>query len=189
MPVLVRVCRECDKSVVGRYLSLGLCSTCYARMKYRSDPNTRQRVIFNTKKWQNENQDIIKQWKDNNIERVRECERIRYMLNPQKHLSQDRSQRLSMRHRAIHIVGHGIIKCVSCDCDREELLQINHKNGGGGKERRQGSTSDHTIFGRIVSGRRGIDDLELRCYACNALHYMEMKYGKLPMNIRWEGDE
>jgi hypothetical protein len=147
------------------------------------------RVIRNIRKWQSKNQDIIKQWKDNNIERIRECERTRYMLNPERFLDQDKNQRRLIRHKAMLIVGNGVIKCVNCDCNRDELLQINHKNGGGSIERRKNGWSGQSIAAAIVSGRRQTDDLELRCYPCNALHAMEIKYGKLPMKIKWGGDE
>lgn len=35
-------------------------------------------------------------------------------------------------------------------------------------------------------GKRGIEDLELRCKVCNALHYLEMKYGKTGYKILWD---
>ena len=40
----------------------------------------------------------------------------------------------------------------------------------------------------ITNGTRKVDDLELRCYVCNALHYLELKHGRLPMSIKWGGD-
>jgi hypothetical protein len=38
------------------------------------------------------------------------------------------------RRRALLIVGGGKIACVRCGCDRPELIEINHKNGGGRPE-------------------------------------------------------
>jgi hypothetical protein len=38
-------------------------------------------------------------------------------------------------------------------------------------------------------GKRTTEDLELLCRPCNALHWLEMKYGPLPMRVVWTPPE
>ena len=93
----------------------------------------------------------------------------------------DRSKRERIRKRLLTYVGRGQIKCVHCGCDKQELLEINHINGGGTKE----NAHPTKFYYGILRGERGIKDLELRCIACNALHYLEMRYGKTGYKIVW----
>jgi len=79
------------------------------------------------------------------------------------------------------LVGRGKLECVRCGCDRPELLEINHKNGGGKKEFE--SIGRYRFYQNIRQLRRNLDDLELTCRVCNALHYLELQNGKLPYSI------
>jgi DNA-directed RNA polymerase subunit M/transcription elongation factor TFIIS len=77
-------------------------------------------------------------------------------------------------------------KCANCGCDDVRLLEINHKNGGGGAEYKKGKSA-MSFYRDIAMLRRKTDDLELLCRVCNAKHYLELKFGKLPMEIKWLG--
>lgn len=88
------------------------------------------------------------------------------------------------RQRALMLVGRGRIACVRCGCDRIELLEINHKNGGGGAEHKALGRKFHRV---ITSLERGVDDLELLCKPCNAVHALELKHGPLPFVVKWGG--
>lgn len=90
----------------------------------------------------------------------------------------------SRKYRAIamSVIGGGKISCVRCGCDDERLIEINHKNGGGGLELKGKSQSFYRDIARL---KRPSDDLELLCRVCNAQHYLEMKYGELPFLIVW----
>jgi hypothetical protein len=88
------------------------------------------------------------------------------------------------RRRALILVGQGAIACVRCGCDRPELLEINHKNGGGRKD-----LVGKWFYRAIVKLERDTGDLELLCRPCNAIHYLESKYGPLPIRVVWEGGE
>lgn len=68
------------------------------------------------------------------------------------------------------------------------LLELNHRNGDGSEERRKRG-NNQTIFLDILSGRRGTEDLEITCKPCNAIHYLELKFGKLPYRISWDKNE
>ena len=66
--------------------------------------------------------------------------------------------------------------CNRCSCDFLPLLNINHKNGGGRRERTQyGNTRE--FYRVIVRGTRKLIDLEVLCRVCNAIHYANFKYG------------
>jgi hypothetical protein len=92
--------------------------------------------------------------------------------------------RKRQRHAVLLIIGHGIIQCIYCGCNKEELIEINHKNGGGAKEwRKQGGGS--ALIKAIYQGIRSYKDLELVCRVCNARDYIERKFGKQKWEIRW----
>ncbi len=74
--------------------------------------------------------------------------------------------------------------CTRCGCDDSRLIEINHK-AGGGKKKEGGNFKK--LYVEIASGRRDTEDLELLCRPCNAIHYLESKYGPLPMNVAWTG--
>ena len=76
-------------------------------------------------------------------------------------------------------------KCVRCGCDDARLLEINHKNGGGGRESQRGKLSAR-IYHDIAMGRRNVSDLEVLCKPCNGIHALELKYGPLPMRVMWQ---
>lgn len=88
------------------------------------------------------------------------------------------------RRSALLLVGGGEIRCVRCSCDREELIEINHKCGGGAKELRGRSPQ---FYRDIASLRRRTDDLELLCKPCNAVHALELLHGPLPFRVVWSG--
>ncbi|HEX5508951.1 MAG TPA: hypothetical protein VFX37_10650, partial [Pseudolabrys sp.] len=88
------------------------------------------------------------------------------------------------RRRAALLVGRGDLVCVRCGCNNPKLLEINHKNGGGGKELKE---LKGKFYRRIAKMERPIDDLELLCRPCNAVHALELKHGPLPFKVIWEG--
>jgi hypothetical protein len=67
----------------------------------------------------------------------------------------------------------GSNKCVYCGCGDIDFLEINHKNGDGGKERR--ATNMRTLIEPIIRGKRKTDDLEITCRVCNALDFLKRK--------------
>jgi len=101
-------------------------------------------------------------------------------VNPKRRTEWDRTY----RRRAVLLVGRGDVVCVRCGCDRPELIEINHKNGGGGIELRK---MKGKFYRAIATMNRDVSDLELLCRPCNAVHALELKHGPLPFRIVWEG--
>jgi len=88
------------------------------------------------------------------------------------------------RRTAVRLVGRGIVSCIRCGCDKPELLEINHKNGGGQADLRGRSQQ---FYRDIAMHRRDVDDLELLCKPCNAIHALELVHGPLPFSVTWGG--
>src|SRR5690349_5266768 len=80
------------------------------------------------------------------------------------------------------LVGRGSVLCIRCGCDRPEMLEINHKNGGGREELRRLKTTFYRMIARL---ERAVDDLELLCRPCNAVHALELRHGPLPFKVTW----
>lgn len=130
------------------------------------------------------------EWGRRNREKTRAALK-RYRKN---HPETIRKYNRQVRAKALELVGKGIVAC-KCGCDKPELLEINHINGGGAKEMREQTVSrckhynNQMFYQDIVQGRRAIDDLELLCKPCNGIHYLELKYGPLPYEIKWKSNE
>jgi len=89
------------------------------------------------------------------------------------------------RANILNIISNNNPLCVRCGCDDIRLLEVNHKNGGGGKELRGGKLSSK-FYQDICAGKRKTDDLELLCKVCNSWHYLELKFGELPYKISYD---
>jgi len=73
-------------------------------------------------------------------------------------------------------------KCVYCECNDINALEMNHINGGGGKEYREnGGGCQKQMYLDIMAGRR--TDIELACRVCNSLHYLVKLKG---LKNRWK---
>jgi predicted RNA-binding Zn-ribbon protein involved in translation (DUF1610 family) len=91
----------------------------------------------------------------------------------------------AIRRTASLLVGKGKMQCVRCGCDMDQLLEINHKNGGGQKDLRGRSQQ---FYRDIALHRRDVDDLELLCKPCNSVHALELVHGPLPFRVVWRGE-
>jgi len=65
-------------------------------------------------------------------------------------------------------------RCVGCKISDPRVLQLNHKNGGGTKERKGEGWGGAQLVRAILHGSRAVDDLELRCANCNVLYEYEV---------------
>lgn len=106
-------------------------------------------------------------------ERIEKCKK--YDIEHKRERS--KANRELLRKVNFNIISGGEPKCVNCGCDDQRLLEINHINGGGNKELKNGKNTNAFAW-NIYMGRRNTSDLNLLCRVCNALHYLEGKYGK-----------
>jgi hypothetical protein len=114
--------------------------------------------------------EYMKQWDNKNKEYIREYVRKRGK---------------KFRIEVLNIISNNNPHCIRCGCDDIKLLEINHKNGGGTKELQNGKLMTK-FYRNIHEGIRKTDDLEILCRICNARHYLELKYGKLPYKISYD---
>jgi len=98
--------------------------------------------------------------------------RFRYKTDPEPKRAINRRNQDAYRQRVIALLGG---HCVACGETDWHVLQVNHRNGGGSKERSQPTLRGSNFFTAILAGRRGTDDLDLRCANCNTLYEYERR--------------
>jgi len=80
-------------------------------------------------------------------------------------------------------------KCARCGCDDTRFLEVNHIKGGGVIERKKlkkGQNLGNNMILLIYTGRRGVEDLNLLCRACNSVDHLERQYGKTRLRVVWD---
>ncbi len=82
------------------------------------------------------------------------------------------------------------LKCAMCGCDDTRFLEVNHIRGGGSKERgayqNEKRNESHNMILFIHNGKRGLEDLNLLCRACNSLDHLERVYGHTGLRVVWD---
>ena len=82
------------------------------------------------------------------------------------------------------------MKCAMCGCADTRFLEVNHIKGGGNKERKEysedGHDAGHNMILLIHKGKRGIEDLNLLCRACNSIDHLERQFGKTGLRVVWD---
>lgn len=126
-------------------------------------------------------------WKARNLEwvrrRGREKAMVRRKKDPERWKASARARTKRIHLRALGLVSRGRLMCCRCGCDDVSILQINHINGGGSRECRTGTPS---FYGRILSGRRTISDLNILCAVCNWLDHVERTHPEIRGRYRLE---
>ncbi len=78
------------------------------------------------------------------------------------------------------------LKCAVCGCDDTRFLEINHIKGGGNKDRKTPRNETKNMILLIHLGKRGIEDLNLLCRACNSVDHLERVYGHSGLKVVWD---
>ncbi len=82
------------------------------------------------------------------------------------------------------------MKCAMCGCEDTRFLEVNHVKGGGRKEQKGYLEKDydlgHNMILLIHNGKRGIEDLNLLCRACNSIDHLERQFGKTGLKVVWD---
>lgn len=172
---LSKVYRKKTRKINYKLKTILKCSNCV----YIFKNELKDSVMVKCPKCNNMIDSRVRKWKKDSkkLNKLKKYYKENYELVKQK----AREGRWKFRLSVLNIVGKGVLKCVNCGCDNTKLLEINHKNGNGIKETKQGTKFYYTIRNL----ERNIDDLELTCRICNTLHYMELLHGKLPYKIIW----
>jgi len=83
-----------------------------------------------------------------------------------------------------------VLKCAVCGYDDTRFLEVNHIKGGGKKEQRgyekEGHNLGHNMILLIYFGKRGLEDLNLLCRACNSIDHLERVYGHTSLRVVWD---
>jgi hypothetical protein len=110
-------------------------------------------------------------------------------LNNKVNRKQRAAKARALRKKRLFFAISGTINavCSRCGCDDWRLLEVNHKNGGGRKAN-EGGWGAPDFKRAVIQGRRKTDDLEILCRPCNAIHYLELKFGPLPMKVLWTAE-
>jgi hypothetical protein len=104
-------------------------------------------------------------------------------INKKYHLEKRSADVLREKFKALQIVSG--CKRPTCRCGVTDIraLTINHLNGGGRSDY-IGFKGSVTFRKAIISGVRGVDDLDVRCMNCNMIYEYERGRNKLPRG--WE---
>ncbi|KAG2474829.1 MAG: hypothetical protein NPMRIOTA_680001 [Nitrosopumilales archaeon] len=82
------------------------------------------------------------------------------------------------------------LKCAMCGCDDTRFLEVNHIKGGGVKERiayrNEKHNESHNMILLIHNRKRGVEDLNLLCRACNSIDHLERVYGHTGLRVVWD---
>lgn len=164
------------KSKKGKFGVAAICKKCVNEKQKTYHQKNKDKRNKQSAEWRLAHKDRMKElqskWKEANPEQ--------YKFLWEKHNKENRIKVLQK------VAKGDIIACSRCGCDRIEFLEVNHINGGGNQE----TKNNHSKFySDILKDLRQTDDLEILCKLCNNLHYVEMKFGKLPFRIIWKKNE
>ena len=112
-------------------------------------------------------------------------------FNPMKNKMAARARK-RRRLRCLEMIAGGEPKCARCGCDDLRFLEMNHKFGGGGDERYLKGPNGariptgYDMQNSILNGSRGVEDLEVLCRPCNAIHWLELKHGIVSLRVVYE---
>jgi len=90
----------------------------------------------------------------------------------------------SVRLRALQKLN--MFKCQYCGCDVIDILEINHRNGGGTHQAKTVYKSKMLKFYRdIIYERINLKEYDVLCRVCNAQHYVETLKGIKGHKVIW----
>lgn len=84
--------------------------------------------------------------------------------DPEKYRERERRYLQRLKQEAFTKLGN---KCSNCKCDVIEILEVNHINGGGRKDRQK--CGQKGLYRKII---KGSNEYNLLCRVCNSLHYV-----------------
>lgn len=181
-----------------------LCKEC--GLEFSEKPKQTGRQDFcspkcRLKNWQKHNPEKCKQYQNKYLEKKRReypkyCIVCGELLGFHKSLCCGKSEcknalskrnlkkyRQERRLKVFDLLGGPV--CVNCGCDDVRALEINHKKGGGCKDYKDYKSAGTRLIDSIFFGHRNLEDFEVTCRVCNALHYMKLK-GLTGWKVSWK---
>ncbi|MCC6328007.1 MAG: hypothetical protein IT174_05805 [Acidobacteria bacterium] len=113
--------------------------------------------------------------------RKRRKEANDYNVDEQRRLWREQHQRV--RERAMERLGGK--RCANCGCTEFAILEINHILGGGRKELKL--TQNRQLYRSIVNDKVDLNEYNVLCRVCNALHYVQDILGIRGHDVVWRG--
>ncbi len=92
-----------------------------------------------------------------------------------------REQHQRVRERAMEKLGG--LRCAGCGCDKFSILEINHIKGGGRRELR--TTQNRQLYRAIMNDKVELNQYNVLCRVCNALHYVQDILGVAGHKVLW----
>ncbi len=103
--------------------------------------------------------------------------------NPDEERKKWREQHQRVRELAMEKLGGK--KCADCGCNEFAILEINHILGGGRKELKNGQ--NRQLYRAIVNDKVDLNEYNVLCRVCNALHYVRDILGITGHQVLWRG--
>lgn len=159
--------------------SKATCSGCSNRMRKYYQAN-REEIIAKVEQYKTNNREIVLEGKRKFSEEYNQRDYVKA-----KAREWARNYRRGIKILVLQKVAKGgIIKCSQCRCDDVRLLEVDHVNGGGTKERLR--FNSNTEYYKWILFHRNIEDLAILCRLHNQLRALESLYGKIPFIVKWE---
>lgn len=154
----------------------------YHKKYYQSH---KEKIIEYVKKYSNNPKGKKARKKYENSSKGRKTKKKYYEYHREELNRYSKKYNEEVYNKARMVIGKGAIKCINCGCDDKRIVEINHIDGGGCQEFKKNTNG--TFYRAIVNGERKTDDLNLLCRLCNTAHFLELKYGEFPYDIKWRG--
>lgn len=104
-------------------------------------------------------------------------------FDPEEDRRKWREQHKRVRESAMEKLGGKI--CSNCGCDQFSILEINHIFGGGRKALKE--TQNRQFYRAIVNDKVDLNEYNVLCRVCNALHYVNDVLGVKGHQVLWRG--
>lgn len=151
----------------------GICVDCHAKASgFRA--RCTKHLAANTRR----NLDPLyrKQYKLNERKRRKTAKKQIWLSHSSEYLQE-------VRLLVLNMLGGPI--CVDCGCNKLEILEINHINGGGYKERQKRSTLNY--YRKILQTDYPQLKYNVMCRVCNSLHYVRDILKISGHKVVWKG--
>ncbi len=101
--------------------------------------------------------------------------------DPEEDRRKWREQHRRVREAAIGKLGGNV--CANCGCDEVGILEINHILGGGRQALKE--TQNRQLYRAIVNDKVNLNEYNVLCRVCNALHYVGDVLGIRGHQVLW----